>query len=60
MSLCHTGDDTDIGNLDDANHSPTGSLPAAGEWEGWWQGENYGWREPEPVGEPLADIQGLA
>ena len=36
VSLCHNIEDTDIGILDDLNHSPTGSLSAAGEWEGWW------------------------
>ena len=60
VPLCHTGDDTDIGNLDDPNHSPAGGLPAAGEWEGCWQDEHFGWHEPEPVEDPLADIQGLA
>ena len=31
VSLCHTNDDTDIGNLDDPSHSPAGGLPAASE-----------------------------
>ena len=53
VSLCHNTDDADIGNIDDANNPPPDF------WEGWWQNENFGWREPEPpVEDP--DIQGLA
>ena len=54
VSLCHNADDADIGNVDDAND------PSPDSWEGWWQDENFGWREPEvqPADDP--DIQGLA
>ena len=60
VSLCHNIDDADIGNIDDANQPSSQDL-----WEGWWQDDNFGWREPEPA-EDLslaggsADIQGLA
>ena len=60
VSLCHNIDDADIGNIDDTNQPSSQDL-----WEGWWQDDNFGWREPEPAeyvslaGGP-ADIQGLA
>ena len=44
---------------------PTSQPSSQDLWEGWWQGDNFGWQEPEPA-EDLslaggsADIQGLA
>ena len=53
VTLCHNVDDADIGNVD-ANDAPQD------QWEGWWQDDNFGWREPEAPPAEDPDIQGLA
>ena len=58
ITLCQSSiDEADIGGVDSS-----GAGDDLGAWEGWWQDEVGGWREPEQMfpEEPGADIQGLA